>query len=167
MRAFRSIHNPEKRTFLLTLLLTGARVSELLDLRVKDVDFTDGCLVLETLKQRGDFLPRALPLQPKLLRELKKIIEKKHLAGEDHIWSFCRETGWRWVKTNLNAVGISGVKASPRGMRHGFGVACALSGIPLTTIQIWMGHKRLETTQIYLEVMGEEALTLIRQTWPT
>ena len=60
------------------------------------------------------------------------------------------------MKTLLAAAGIRGEHACPRGLRHGFGVATVQSGAPITLTQRWMGHKKLETTAIYTDVMGPE-----------
>ena len=52
-----------------------------------------------------------------------------------------------------------------RSPRHGFAVECIANAIPLTTLQKWMGHARLETTAIYLQVMGAEERRLARRLW--
>jgi integrase len=60
---------------------------------------------------------------------------------------------------------IVGAMASPKGLRHGFAIACIGKSIPLPTIQKWLGHARLETTAIYLGASGEEERTLARRLW--
>ena len=35
------------------------------------------------------------------------------------------------------------------GLRHTFGNRCAAAGIPMRTLQAWLGHKRTSTTEIY------------------
>ena len=56
----------------------------------------------------------------------------------------------------MEAAGIHGRQACPRGLRHGFGVGILQSGVPLTLVQRWLGHARLTTTAIYAEVSGPE-----------
>jgi integrase/recombinase XerD len=53
----------------------------------------------------------------------------------------------------------------PKGLRHGFVVACIGQNIPLTTVQKWLGHSRLETTAIYLSVAGEEEREFAKRLW--
>jgi site-specific recombinase XerD len=65
----------------------------------------------------------------------------------------------------MKKANITGGMACPKGLRHGFGVACVAVKIPLTTIQKWLGHARLETTAIYLDVQGEEERGLARRLW--
>lgn len=76
-----------------------------------------------------------------------------------------RATGWRIVKRVLDEVGIEGPQATPKGFRHGFGVAMVLGGMDVYTLQHILGHERPETTAIYLQVRGQEAQTLQMQYW--
>ena len=56
-------------------------------------------------------------------------------------------------------------KLAPRGLRHGFGVGALHSGAPLHLIQRWMGHARLSTTAIYMNVSGPEELHFMQKFW--
>ena len=46
----------------------------------------------------------------------------------------------------MAAGGLDGPGASPKGLRHGFGVAGVSAGIPLNLVQNWLGHAQLTTT---------------------
>jgi site-specific recombinase XerD len=90
------------------------------------------------------------------------------VAAEDQcsrVWNLSRPTAYRLVKRHMRHAGISGAMASPKGLRHGFAVACIAKKIPLPTVQKWMGHARLETTAIYLSVSGDEERELARRLW--
>jgi site-specific recombinase XerD len=69
------------------------------------------------------------------------------------------------VKDCMGRAGIIGGMASPKGLRHGFAVACLAEKIPLPTVQKWLGHARMETTAIYLEVSGDEERELAKRLW--
>ena len=58
-------------------------------------------------------------------------------------------TGWRAVHAVMAAARLDGPHASPKGLRHGFGVAAVAAGIPLNLVQKWLGHAQLTTTAIY------------------
>ena len=58
--------------------------------------------------------------------------------------------------------GISGPQASPKGLRHGFGVAGVQAGIPLNMVQKWLGHAQLSTTAIYV---GAEEQAIAERMW--
>jgi integrase/recombinase XerD len=58
---------------------------------------------------------------------------------------------------------VDGAAGTPKGLRHGFGIAAVASAVPLTMIQKWMGHTDISTTAIYLDASGaEERLIAIR-----
>lgn len=166
-RAFyRQAHNePERRrrAFLLVLYYCGCRISEALNLSPERVDLAEKAIVFETLKRRrkGEF--RSIPIPDSLVNLLRKIIADTEAAHR--LWSFSRPTGYRLVKRVMQQAAIGGPQACPKGLRHGFAIACLGADIPLTTVRIWLGHARLETTAIYLEVRGEEERKLAQRLW--
>ncbi len=56
----------------------------------------------------------------------------------------------------MHLAGVEGAMARPHGLRHGFGVQALMKDVPLPLLQRWMGHADLETTAIYLQVIGNE-----------
>lgn len=60
---------------------------------------------------------------------------------------------------------VNGAHATPKGLRHAFGVACAVNKIPLPIIQKWLGHEHMETTAIYMQATGEEERSLAACLW--
>ena len=54
---------------------------------------------------------------------------------------------------------------SPKGLRHGFGVHAAVSGVPLNMLQKWLGHAHLSTTAIYAGAVGKEEQDIARRMW--
>ena len=61
--------------------------------------------------------------------------------------------------------GLDGVQATAKGLRHGFAVGAVNAGVPLTTVQKWLGHADLETTAIYTNAMGKEEYELAKRMW--
>lgn len=151
-----------KRTFCLVLFYTGCRVSEALQLKGERVDFTGRAMVFETLKQRKRGKFREVPIPEELLTSLRRLGSKKKAA---HFWAFSRVTAFRLIKKKMADAQINGCMACPKGLRHGFAVACIEAGVPLTTVQKWLGHGRLETTAIYLNVCGDEEQELAKRVW--
>ncbi len=60
---------------------------------------------------------------------------------------------------------IVGRHASPKGLRHGFGVAATQRGVPLNIVQRWLGHANIEMTAIYADAIGEEERALAARLW--
>lgn len=146
----------------LAIYYTGCRISEALALRRQDIDAEAKTLRLRTLKKRGKYEIRRLPIPAFLVSGLLNLAAPD---AEKLIWVFSRTTGWRIVKGVMNAAQISGIHATAKGLRHGFGVRGVMKQIPLTLIQSWMGHADLSTTAIYLAVKDEEERALIEKTW--
>ncbi|MGD9804096.1 MAG: tyrosine-type recombinase/integrase [Hyphomicrobiaceae bacterium] len=66
----------------------------------------------------------------------------------------------------MRTAGIaSGPHATPKGLRHGFGLHAILSGVPINLVQKWLGHASLSTTPIYLEAVGSEERELAARMW--
>jgi site-specific recombinase XerD len=74
-------------------------------------------------------------------------------------------TGWRAVHDVMTSARLEGPHASPKGLRHGFGVAAASAGIPLNLVQKWLGHAQLTTTAIYANAVGAEEKEIARRMW--
>ena len=159
----------EKALFVLTLALTGARVSEVLALTAAAFDLDRHIVALTTLKRRR-FVMRELPLPPALMRGLDRCFglgaaQRDPGRRDARLWGWHRVTAWRLVKAVMAEAGIDGRNACPRGFRHGFGVAALQAGVPLTLAQRWLGHARLTTTAIYTDVSGPEERGFAVRLW--
>ena len=128
-------------------------------------------LVIESPKKRRTGIFRAVPVPPALLEALDLVhgIRERHgrrgKGRGDRLWPWSRMTGWRAVHTAMAAAGLDGLHASPKGLRHGFGVAAVSAGIPLNLVQKWLGHAQLTTTAIYANAVGAEEKDIARRMW--
>ena len=147
--------------FCLTLYYSGCRISEALGLCQRDIDSEMNVVMIRSLKKRGRKEIRRIPLPEFLVKELVSAVT----GEEPRLWKFSRTTGWRIIKSVMLSAGISGIHATTKGLRHGFGVRGALGQIPVSLIQGWMGHSDATTTAIYLAVHDEEERALIKKTW--
>jgi site-specific recombinase XerD len=155
--------DPLRRAFCLALFYSGCRISEALSLTVERFDLAGKALVFETLKQRRRGCFRAVPIPDSLTVDCRELAAG--LKPSARLWPFSRPTAYRLIKQYMALAGISGGHASPKGLRHGFAVACLAQKIPLTTVKNWLGHARLETTAIYLDVSGDEERELAKRLW--
>jgi integrase len=152
------------RTFCGTLAHTGCRISEALALTANRVDSVAGVLVFESLKKRRKGIYRAVPVPPEFLETLEAV---HGLAGSDDVrlWNWSRTTGWRRVREVMAAAAICGICATPKGVRHGFGIKAVTSEVPLNMTRKWLGHARLATTAIYTDAVGPEEQKLAERMW--
>ena len=163
LRAIEGEPDAQRRAFCLTLYYCGCRISEALNLTVERIDLTGRAVVFETLKRRKAGHFRAVPIPDTLADLLRQLVAGQ--SGEAKIWNFSRITAYRLIKAAMKQAGIHGSMACPKGLRHGHGVACVGGKVPLTTIQKWLGHARIETTAIYVDVHGEEERELAKRLW--
>ena len=164
---------PKERTFCTTLHDTGCRISEALNLPISRIDLTGRKIVFETLKKRRRGVFRGVPVSEGTI-DLLDLVHGVRLAGSGKnypvphsaLWDFSRPTAWRIVKRVMDTAGIEdGAHKTPKGLRHGFGINAILSGVPVTSLQKWMGHSSLKTTSIYLDAVGAEERELAARMW--
>ena len=160
------------RTLCFCLAYTGCRISEALELTAERVDLEAGVIVFESLKKRRRGVYRAVPVPPAVLDALdlvhgvREAQRGKEGGRGQRLWSWARSTAWLRVQGVIHAAGIkNGPHASPKGLRHGFGVAAIQAGIPLNLLQKWLGHAQLSTTAIYANAVGAEEQSIAARMW--
>ncbi|MDO9223607.1 MAG: site-specific integrase [Caulobacter sp.] len=152
----------ETRALCQLLAYTGCRISEALALTPAQLDAETGRVVFLTLKRRRRVF-RAVPVPPELMRALHGLARGG--VPDAPLWGWCRQTAWRRVKAVMRNARISGAQASPKGLRHGFGITNAEENVPPALTQRWMGHARLETTAIYQHAVGREEQAFAERVW--
>lgn len=157
-------------TFCLTLAFSGARISEVLALTPERIDEVGGCLIFETLKRRARGVYRAVPVPPELFECLDachhcRTAKDASERSTTPLWPWSRPTAWKRVKDVMQAAGISGSAAKPKGLRHAFGVGAVQNRIALSLIQKWLGHARIDTTALYATPVGDEERALAKLVW--
>jgi integrase len=160
----------ETRTFCLVLTYTGCRLSEALALTADRVDLDAGVVIFESLKKRRTGLYRAVPVPSSVLDALDlvhdlKALQRRSQARKTRLWPWSRVTAWRRVAGVMRDARIEGPQASPKGLRHGFGVQAVSVGIPLNMVQKWLGHAQLSTTAIYADAVGAEEQAIAAKMW--
>lgn len=144
---------------------SGCRISEALMITAKCIDFEAGVVILESLKKRRKNVYRAVPLPASLLDRLAELIASAGMGGDDRLWPWSRMTGYRRITEVMNEAKIAGTWATPKGLRHGFGVRAVQSGAPLHLVQRWLGHADMKTTAIYASAVGPEEREIASKTW--
>lgn len=159
------------RTLCLVLAYTGCRITEALELTASRVDIEAGQIIFESLKKRRRGLYRAVPIPGAVIEALDLVhglreAQKSRDGGRGvRVWEFSRTSAWRYVAAVLEEAGVRGPQASPKGLRHGFGVQAVSSGVPLNMVQKWLGHAQLSTTAIYADAVGAEEQGIMMRMW--
>lgn len=165
------------RTFCMTLAYTGCRISEALELTPNHIDLSAKVVRIRTLKQGKDkktdkpkIIYRAVPVPDYYLDAMKLVhtVQKKQRQKNGKsalLWPFKRGQGWKHIKAVMGAAEIVGVHATPKGLRHGFGVRMAQKTRNPRLVQKLLGHAYLETTAIYMDLVGEEERAEVIGAW--
>jgi site-specific recombinase XerD len=149
---------PEKYCLMLSILYgCGLRISELLNLKVPDIDGERSTFKIRLGKGNKD---RFVVIPPSLLRRLR--LYWCHYHPED--WLF--PTGLRGnypmsesslrrkLKETLKTLGIE-KRCSPHSFRHAFATHQLEAGMPLHQLQHQLGHTNVRTTSRYLHWLPE------------
>lgn len=148
------------------LVYTGCRISEGLSLTKTSIDTRGQSVIIECLKKRKGGIFRSVPVPRDLLSMLEPILSKMTL-GTERIWPWSRMTAYRRICEIMEEAGIRGEHASPKGLRHSFGVRAIQAGVPLHLVQRWLGHADMKTTAIYTSALGPEEREIASRMWAT
>jgi len=144
----------EEKLVLWTLLDTGLRVAEFCGIERRNVDWQSHALRIIGKGAK----PRIVPLSTRT-----QAILEHYLAQSDHILMSVRKVQ-RMVKKVATRAEIMRA-TSPHVLRHTFAVMSLRKGIMLPVLQKALGHERLSTTEIYLNVSGQDVLSQYREKW--
>lgn len=140
---------------------TGLRVSELVSLKINDIDF-DNCLVRTMGKGSKE---RIIPINDYSIYYIKKYIleyRNRMMKKRYHDYIFINNHGLPITRQGffkiLKALALEkDIKTpiSPHTLRHSFATHLLDYGADLRSIQEMLGHSNLSTTQIYTHVSSE------------
>ena len=143
------------------LYATGLRVSELVTLKVRDVNMEAGFLLTmgkgekERLVPIGESARAALADYSAVARpNLDRSGASQYLFLSRLGREMTRQAFWNIIKKRAMGAGITR-NISPHTLRHSFATHLLENGADLRSVQIMLGHADLSTTQIYTHVTRE------------
>lgn len=154
------------------LYATGVRVSELCNIKLSDIDFSNNTIRIlgkgsyERIVYFGDYANEAL----------KRYINGercKILDGKDNNFLFVSRSGAKISDRSVryiidNIISKTNIKknVSPHTMRHTFATHLLNNGCDVKTVQQFLGHKHLATTEIYTHVSSERLKNVYKNSHP-
>jgi integrase/recombinase XerD len=132
---------------------TGMRVSELIHLKIEDIDFDDGWV---RVFGKG-YKERFIPVGKRLIKLAADYVASTGKKSGSFLFtkktgkSITREAIWKIIKKNAAKAGIL-KSVGPHTLRHTFATHLLENGADLRTIQELLGHSNIDTTQIYTHI---------------
>jgi len=152
-RLLGALTNQKHRTVLMTAYAAGLRLSEIMNLKLTDIDSKRMMIRVRQGKGSKD---RYTILSKRLLKQLRIYWKMYHPS----LWLFSGRTPGQQISPSTvaaiynNAKGKAGIKKGKgiHTLRHCFATHMLEAGVDLRTIQVLMGHSSIMTTIIYLQV---------------
>lgn len=161
------------RTMLEFLYAAGLRVSELVNLKITEINLRQGVLRVTGKGSKE----RLVPIGEEALRWLDGFVKDsrpsllKGVTASDVVFPsnrggcMTRQAFWYRVKLHAQTAGIR-THLSPHTLRHAFATHLLNHGADLRVVQLLLGHSDLSTTQIYTHVAKHRLKSLHKQHHP-
>lgn len=163
-RLFDEIHHPIAKVGVLMLAYTGLRISELLNLRLTDLDMSNGVIKVLGKGSKERIVPLSKRLQEILVVYLKEVRPK---VGQ---YVFTTKKTGRLSPQYLNKIIREGAAAcgfnkrvSAHTLRHSFASHLVKKQVDLPTLQRLLGHANIRTTSVYLHTDYERLKNAVNQ----
>ena len=158
------------RAMLELLYATGLRVSELVSLKIADVELEAGVL---SCFGKGS-KQRRIPIGRSSIHFLKNYftVRRRTLRGNRSDLLFVEENGnpisrqkfWKIITRYGESAGLGHV--TPHMLRHSFATALIENGADLRSVQMMLGHSNINTTQVYTHVTNERLKSAYKRFHP-
>lgn len=166
-----SLKEIRDRAMLEVLYATGIRVSELINLKVSDVNVQVGYVIIrDAHKER--VIPFGAPAKKALIEYIKNARNQLLSdASSDILFANCqgqamsRQGFWKIVKYYAKKAGITS-DITPHTLRHSFAVHLVENGADLRSVQEMLGHSDISTTQIYANVTQNKIREVYVKSFP-
>ncbi len=157
---------------------TGARISEVVELSISDIDLSESLLKVlgkgnkERIVPLGRYAERAVISW--LCPEGRGMFEPKRWASRDDSEALflnrrggrlSRQGGWGIVKKYGSKIGL-GARLSPHTLRHSCATHMLEHGADIRTVQELLGHASISTTQIYTQVSRDQLIEVYQSAHP-
>ena len=149
------VYNLKHKTILILIYSCGLRISELINLKIKDIDSKRMLIQIRNSKGNKD---RQVQLTNQILVLIKKYYKsyfpKEFLFNGMHGGKYSSASIQKIIKRMALRAGIR-KNITPHTLRHSFATHLLEDGIDTRYIQTILGHSNIQTTQIYTHVSSK------------
>ena len=149
------------------LYATGVRISELINLKMTDID-TQRCVIKVLGKGSKE---RLIPFGESALEALNDYLKDRCKSPTKEIFlsnigtKLSRQAFWQRIKIYLHREGLK-ESISPHTLRHAFATHLLNRGADLRSVQLLLGHSDLSTTQIYTHIAKQRLSEVLKKHHP-
>ena len=161
------------RAMLETLYATGLRVSELVGLKLHEVNFDMGVVRVFGKGSKERLVPlgeEAIDWMRRYLAEARPELLDKRQSDDLFVTArgsaMTRQAFWQLIKRYALLAGMDPARLSPHVLRHAFATHLLNHGADLRVVQLLLGHADISTTQIYTHIARERLKSLHAQHHP-
>ena len=161
-RLFRALGNIKHKTILLTAFSCGLRISEVINLKLSDIDSDRMQVLVERSKGKKDRYVMLSPLLLDVLRaylKLHKPIPKVYLFEGAHGEQYSSRSAQEVFQHACRKAGIH-KKLTFHSLRHSFATHLLEKGVDIKYIKDLLGHYDIKTTERYLHVAREKLIEI-------
>lgn len=160
IRLIQAAKNLKHRAVIAVLYSAGLRISELLSLELKDIDFQRNQIFIRNSKGRkdryGTLSQQIIPLLNNYINSYSP--EKRFVEGPGNK-PYSASSVRKFLSVYAKDAGIT-IKVSPHVLRHSYATHLLENGVGLRHIQELLGHAKPETTMIYTHVTRKDLLAI-------
>jgi integrase len=153
-KLYKLIWQIPRRRWVLTYVLgaTGRRLSEMLQLTTRDINFEERTITWRILKKRRQDYYVTLPMSARLEEVLRRYIVFN--AVSDRLFDISRRQAEYDVKKALEEVGLRGWR--PHDLRHAFILEALLNARSIELVRRWTQHSSYKMLLEYARIVGME-----------
>lgn len=156
-----TIHNLKHRAIVCLMYSCGIRVSELINIQLKDIDVSNNKLIIRSGKGKVDRIVMLDNSIIELLRNYWSVYKTKKMLFEGAKGDlYSSKSIQNIVKRAVLMAGIS-KRISSHSLRHSCFTQLIKNGVDIRTVQKIAGHKNINTTANYIKILDEDVLNTV------
>jgi site-specific recombinase XerD len=150
---------------LMLLLDTGLRISEVVKIKMNDVDFKLGLIIVVGKGQKERVVPFTKWTRKEMIRYINKFRSHPDCKGSPYLFPASNggyvsiSSVQQFIKRLAKEAGLNNVKCSPHIFRHTFATQAIANGANVFAVKEIMGHASLQTTLKYTHLQIKDLKT--------